>query len=69
MKLCEFCIHQQADDKCAVDRPIPKKMKCIEFTPGIERFCATPAELHGARTTQTDGPCFSGLAEKNSSVC
>jgi len=63
MKLCEFCIHQQANDKCAVDRPIPKKMKCVDFTPGIERFCATPADYTG-REQLKQMAVFFGLAGK-----
>lgn len=47
MKLCDFCLLQQEVDKCSAGHTIPKKMKCIGFAPGIERFCATPADYKG----------------------
>jgi hypothetical protein len=42
--LCEFCVHQSVAALCAVGRSVPKKMRCEEFTPSIERFCATPED-------------------------
>jgi hypothetical protein len=47
MTLCEFCVLQQADRRCSKGHKIPKKMKCVDFTPGIERFCSTPADYTG----------------------
>jgi hypothetical protein len=47
MTLCEFCVLQQADGRCSYGRSTPKKMRCIDFTPGIERFCSTPADYTG----------------------
>ncbi len=47
MKLCELCIHQQAIGICAMSRPIPLKMRCTDFTPGMERFFAAPADYTG----------------------
>jgi hypothetical protein len=47
MKLCEFCVLQQADGRCAKERRLPQKMRCVDFTPGIERFFATPADYAG----------------------
>lgn len=44
MTLCELCTFQQADKQCAKDLPLPPKMRCSDFTPGMERFCATPAD-------------------------
>jgi hypothetical protein len=38
---------QQADSRCSKGHKTPKKMKCVDFTPGIERFCATPADYTG----------------------
>lgn len=38
---------QQADKSCSKGHTIPKKMKCPDFTPGIERFCAIPADYKG----------------------
>jgi hypothetical protein len=63
MKLCEFCVHQRAEDQCAAARPIPKKMRCPDFTPGIERFCATPADYTG-REQLKQMAVFFGLAGK-----
>ena len=47
MILCEFCLLQQPDNQCSKGNAIPKKMRCIDFTPGIERFCATPRDYTG----------------------
>jgi hypothetical protein len=47
MTLCEFCVLQQADGRCSYGRLTPKKMRCVDFTPGIERFCSTPADYTG----------------------
>jgi hypothetical protein len=47
MTLCEFCVLQLKNGKCARENTIPKKMRCADFTPGIERFCATPADYAG----------------------
>ena len=63
MKLCELCIHQQATGNCAVSRPVPLKMRCTDFTPGIERFCATPADYTG-REQLKQMAVFFGLTGK-----
>jgi hypothetical protein len=47
MILCELCTLQTANKDCSLSNRIPKKMKCTDFTPGIERFCATPADYKG----------------------
>ncbi|MDX2034006.1 MAG: hypothetical protein SF339_25255 [Blastocatellia bacterium] len=47
MTICEFCILQQEDKHCSKGHAIPKKMKCPDFTPGIERFCSDPADYKG----------------------
>jgi hypothetical protein len=47
MTLCEFCVLQQADGLCSKGHKTPKKMKCVDFTPGIERFCSTPEDYKG----------------------
>lgn len=46
MILCEFCTMQQASG-CRFGHNTPKKMKCADFAPGIERFCATPSDYTG----------------------
>ena len=63
MVLCEFCVLQQADKSCAAGRTIPKKMKCVDFAPGIERFCSTPADYVG-REQLKQMAVFFGLAGK-----
>ena len=44
MTLCELCTLQAADKSCMNGLSLPTKMRCSDFTPGIERFCATPAD-------------------------
>ncbi len=63
MTLCEFCLLQQNPGVCADGYPIPKKMKCVGFTPGIERFCATPADYQGRAQLKQMAEYF-GLAGK-----
>ena len=47
MRLCEFCVLQQSDGRCSNGHKPPLKMRCVDFAPGIERFCATPADYAG----------------------
>jgi hypothetical protein len=47
MILCELCTLQQADQRCSKGLNMPKKMKCPDFNPGIERFCAVPEDYKG----------------------
>ena len=47
MKLCDFCVLQQTDGRCSKERKLPQKMRCVDFTPGLERFFATPADYAG----------------------
>ena len=63
MILCEFCVLQNKDKKCASGRPIPSKMRCQEFTPGIERFCSVPADYEGREQLRRIATYF-GLAGK-----
>ena len=44
MTLCELCVLQQEDGRCSKGYKTPPKMRCVDFSPGIERFCATPAD-------------------------
>lgn len=44
MKICEFCLHYQLDERCALGIKIPKTMSCREFGPGIEKFFANPTD-------------------------
>lgn len=57
MILCEFCLLYEkakrgdpkvdADGECSNGHRIPTKMRCVDFLPGIERFCASPADFTG----------------------
>jgi len=47
MTLCEFCMLQQSDGKCSNGHKTPPKMRCVDFAPGISRFCATPGDYVG----------------------
>lgn len=44
MIICEFCLQYSAEGKCNLGLNIPKGMTCREFTPGLEKFCANPAD-------------------------
>jgi hypothetical protein len=44
MTICEFCLHY-ADGSCRIGLNIPKTMRCREFAPGMEKFCADPADF------------------------
>ena len=45
MIICEFCLQHSAEGKCRIGLNIPKTMKCREFDPGVEKFCANPADF------------------------
>jgi hypothetical protein len=40
MIICEFCLHHSPQGECLLGLKIPKSMRCREFSPGIEKFCA-----------------------------
>lgn len=63
MTLCEFCILQEGVGRCANGRPIPKKMRCADFTPAIEKFCASPKDYSGQNQLRQMA-LFFGLAGK-----
>lgn len=44
MILCELCKLQSVNTGCTLGKNIPKKMRCDDFTPSVEHFCATPAD-------------------------
>jgi hypothetical protein len=44
MIICDFCLHH-SQGACRIGLNIPKSMKCREFAPGIEKFCAQPADF------------------------
>lgn len=45
MIICDFCLHHAQQGVCHLGLNIPKTMKCREFAPGIEKFCAKPADF------------------------
>ena len=45
MIICDFCLHYSQPGVCRIGLNIPKTMKCREFAPGIEKFCAQPADF------------------------
>ena len=45
MIICDFCLLRTQKGECRVGLKIPKTMKCREFEPGIERFCAEPTDF------------------------
>ena len=45
MVICEFCLHRLPEGACRIGLSIPKTMKCREFAPGIEKFCAEPKDF------------------------
>ncbi|MGE0882214.1 MAG: hypothetical protein AB7P14_01600 [Blastocatellales bacterium] len=47
MTLCEFCMLQQPDGSCSNGHKKPLKMRCMDFAPGISRFCKTPSDFEG----------------------
>lgn len=63
MTLCEFCVLQQSNGSCRNGLSIPKKMRCVDFAPGIEKFCATPADYVGQEQLKQMA-LFFGLAGK-----
>jgi len=44
MIICEFCLHH-SHGSCRIGLTIPKTMRCREFAPGMEKFCADPADF------------------------
>jgi len=45
MIICEFCLLHSPEGGCRLGLKIPKTMKCREFAPGIDRFCAKPTDF------------------------
>jgi hypothetical protein len=45
MIICDFCLLRSPEGACSLGLNIPKTMKCREFAPGIERFCAKPTDF------------------------
>jgi hypothetical protein len=49
MIICEFCVQYQNDGQCRFGFPIPTRMGCHEFDPGIAKFCANPTDFVDGR--------------------
>jgi hypothetical protein len=45
MIICEFCLLHSPEGACRLGLNTPKTMKCREFAPGIEKFCAKPTDF------------------------
>jgi hypothetical protein len=45
MIICDFCLHYSQEGACRIGLNIPKTMKCRDFAPGIEKFCAKPTDF------------------------
>lgn len=45
MTICEFCRHHSMPGICRLGLNLPKTMRCREFAPGVEKFCANPADF------------------------
>jgi len=45
MIICEFCLLHSQEGACRLGLTIPKAMKCREFAPGLEKFCANPTDF------------------------
>lgn len=45
MIICDFCLHYSQEGACRIGLNIPKTMKCREFAPGIDKFCAKPTDF------------------------
>lgn len=43
--ICEFCLHYLSEGSCRLGLKIPKTMRCREFSPGMEKFCANPDDF------------------------
>ena len=45
MTICDFCLLHSRESACRLGLNTPKTMKCREFAPGIDRFCAKPSDF------------------------
>lgn len=49
MIVCEFCAQYRPGGECGLGLNIPKSMKCREFEPDMERFCADSKDFVSPR--------------------
>ncbi|HZS44455.1 MAG TPA: hypothetical protein VFC63_05090 [Blastocatellia bacterium] len=53
MIICDLCLQLEASGRCGLGLRLPKTMRCHDFQPGIEKFCAKPSDFAGqAQITQ-----------------
>jgi hypothetical protein len=45
MLLCEFCVQYGEDGECRLGLALPKRTRCRDFDPSLERFCSNPADF------------------------
>ena len=45
MIACDLCTRLTSDRQCSLGLKMPSSMRCREFSPGIERFCANPKDF------------------------
>jgi hypothetical protein len=60
MIVCEFCIQYRPDSSCGLGLNIAKGMRCNDFEPGMERFCADSKDFVGSRQI-TEMATFFGI--------
>ena len=60
MIVCEFCSQLRQNGECGLGLPIAKGMKCREFEPGLERFCADSKDFVSPRQI-TEMAAFFGI--------
>jgi hypothetical protein len=48
MTICDFCLLYSQESACSLGLKIPKSMRCREFAPGIDKFCAEPKDFVSA---------------------
>jgi len=49
MIVCEFCARYRPDGQCNLGLNIPKGMRCHQFQPGMEKFCADAKDFVSPR--------------------
>jgi hypothetical protein len=49
MIVCEFCTQYRPDSSCGLGLNIAKGMRCGEFEPGMEKFCADSKDFVNSR--------------------
>jgi hypothetical protein len=45
MNICDFCLHRSQEASCNLGLNMPKTMRCREFAPGMQKFCAKPSDF------------------------